>query len=173
MPEFGQGEVAKRSIVVLKANNTKEKSTEEKARELQRCHSEDILKPRPKLAKAAGVKSTSEILIGDVAATIVRYAEEKGCDAILMGTRGMSAIGNPVMGSERAESLIAARMVAVPDLLWRYCAVRFLARPIWWRLSPKRPSSAAECRKAPLSGFRSLLCGHLAEGGHRLLAAQL
>lgn len=72
---------------------------EEKARELQRRRSEDILKPAGEVAKAAGVKFTTEILIGDVASTIARYADEKGCDAIVMGTRGMGSIGNLIMGS--------------------------------------------------------------------------
>jgi nucleotide-binding universal stress UspA family protein len=73
--------------------------SEERVRELQRQHSEDILKPAVEAAKTAGVKYTTEILIGDVPAVLVQYAEEKDCDGILMGTRGMGAIGNLVMGS--------------------------------------------------------------------------
>ena len=73
--------------------------SEEKARELQRRHSEDILRPAIEAAEAAGVSYVSDILIGDVPTVLVRYAEEKGCDGIVMGTRGMSAIGNLVMGS--------------------------------------------------------------------------
>jgi nucleotide-binding universal stress UspA family protein len=72
---------------------------EEKAKELQRQHGEGILRPAIEMAKAAGVKFTSEILIGNVPTVIVQYAEEKGCDGIVMGTRGMGAIGNLVMGS--------------------------------------------------------------------------
>jgi nucleotide-binding universal stress UspA family protein len=73
--------------------------TEEKARELQRRHSEDILRPAIEMAKAAGVKFTSEVLIGNVPKVLAQYAEEKGCDGIVMGTRGMGAIANLVMGS--------------------------------------------------------------------------
>jgi nucleotide-binding universal stress UspA family protein len=73
--------------------------SEEKAKELQRRHSENILRPAVEAAKTAGVRFVSEILIGDVPTVLVRYAEEKGCDGIIMGTRGMSAIGNLVMGS--------------------------------------------------------------------------
>ncbi len=72
---------------------------EEKARELQRRRSEDILKPAAELAKAAGVKFSTEILIGEVGGAIARYAQEHGCDAIVMGTRGMGAVGNLVLGS--------------------------------------------------------------------------
>jgi nucleotide-binding universal stress UspA family protein len=73
--------------------------SEEKAKELQRRHSEDILRPAVQAAKAAGARFVSEILIGDVPTVLVGYAEEKGCDGIIMATRGMSAIGNLVMGS--------------------------------------------------------------------------
>ena len=73
--------------------------TEEKAQELLKEHSEDILRPAIEMTKSAGVKATSEVLIGDVARAIVKYAEDKYCDGIIMGTRGMGAIGNLVMGS--------------------------------------------------------------------------
>ena len=67
--------------------------------ELQKRHSEDILRPAEETAKKAGVSYTSEILIGDIAPMITRKAEELNCDAIIMGTRGMGALGNLVMGS--------------------------------------------------------------------------
>jgi nucleotide-binding universal stress UspA family protein len=73
--------------------------SEREAEELQRKHSEDILSPALEKAKEAGVTFTSQILIGDIAKTIVSSAETLGCDGIVMGTRGMSAIGNLVMGS--------------------------------------------------------------------------
>ena len=72
---------------------------EEKAEELQLEHSEGILQPAIEKAKKAGVTFTSKVLIGDVAKSIVACAEASGCCAIVMGTRGMSAIGNLVMGS--------------------------------------------------------------------------
>ncbi|MCC7252511.1 universal stress protein [Hyphomicrobium sp.] len=71
----------------------------DKIEELQRQHSEELLKPAAEMAKAVGVPVTCKILIGDVANSIVECAESAGCDGILMGTRGMSAIGNLVMGS--------------------------------------------------------------------------
>jgi nucleotide-binding universal stress UspA family protein len=71
----------------------------EKALELQRKHSQDVLAPAVQVAKAAGVPFTSEVLEGDVPSEIVRCAKAKGCDGIVMGTRGMGAIGNLVVGS--------------------------------------------------------------------------
>jgi nucleotide-binding universal stress UspA family protein len=73
--------------------------TEEKVREMQKRHSEDVLRPAIEVARAAGVPFKSDILIGDVPKTLVKYAEEQGCEGIVMGTRGMGAIGNLVMGS--------------------------------------------------------------------------
>lgn len=51
------------------------------------------------MAREAGVDFTTEVRIGEVAREIAKAADEKGCDAIVMGTRGMGAIGNLVMGS--------------------------------------------------------------------------
>jgi nucleotide-binding universal stress UspA family protein len=73
--------------------------SESKARELQQAHSKGILRPAIEKARASGVSFTSQILTGDVAESIVSCAESSGCDGIVMGTRGMSAIGNLVMGS--------------------------------------------------------------------------
>jgi nucleotide-binding universal stress UspA family protein len=72
---------------------------EKKAKELQQKHSEDILRPAIEKAKGAAVTFTSQILIGDIPKSIVSCAETLACDGIVMGTRGMTAIGNLVMGS--------------------------------------------------------------------------
>ena len=73
--------------------------SEEKAKELVREHSEDILRPmRSRRRSAAGITFTSQILIGNIPKSIVSCAEALDCDGIVMGTRGMSAIGNLIMG---------------------------------------------------------------------------
>jgi nucleotide-binding universal stress UspA family protein len=48
---------------------------------------------------AAGVKYQHHIGVGEEAEVIVRYAEEKGCDRILMGTRGMGSVSSLLLGS--------------------------------------------------------------------------
>lgn len=73
--------------------------SESKAKDLQQAHSEGILRPAIEKARAAGVSFTSQVVIGTVAESIVVCAQSSGCDAIVMGTRGMNAIGNLVMGS--------------------------------------------------------------------------
>ena len=57
------------------------------------------MRPAIEKAKAAGVTFTSQVLIGDIPKSIVSCAENLACDGIVMGTRGMSAVGNLVMGS--------------------------------------------------------------------------
>ncbi|WJJ93651.1 universal stress protein [Neopusillimonas aromaticivorans] len=60
---------------------------------------EAALKDVRALLQTEGVDATSEIMVGPIAETIVDYAKKKGCDLIIMGTRGMGAISNLVLGS--------------------------------------------------------------------------
>lgn len=64
---------------------------------------EEILRPVRALLDAYGIDCTAQVLLGDAAETIVRYAAQRGCNHILMRTRGMSAIGNLMLGSVAAK----------------------------------------------------------------------
>ena len=57
-----------------------------------------------------GIPYTAETLTGPVALTIVNLARELKCDLIVMGTRGMGAIGNLLMGS------VAGKVVQLTDV---------------------------------------------------------
>ncbi len=52
-----------------------------------------------KLLDAAGIRYSAQILVGPVAETIIRQARLARCDLIMMGTRGMSAAANLLLGS--------------------------------------------------------------------------
>ena len=52
-----------------------------------------------KLLDAAGIGYFPRLLVGPVAETIVRQARLSRCDLIMMGTRGMSAVANLLLGS--------------------------------------------------------------------------
>jgi nucleotide-binding universal stress UspA family protein len=52
-----------------------------------------------KLLERAGVPYTEHVAIGPVAETIARYAKNKRCDAIVMGTRGLGSVAGLVLGS--------------------------------------------------------------------------
>lgn len=60
---------------------------------------EAALAPARNLLQQAGISCLSHILQGEVAATVVRLAKELGCDQIMMGTQGRSALGDLLLGS--------------------------------------------------------------------------
>jgi nucleotide-binding universal stress UspA family protein len=84
--------------------------TPEKMTDLQRQNSEAILATAEQVLKESGVRYEKEILIGNIAEVIARRADELGCDGIVMGTRGMTAIGGFVMGSIATKVVHAANV---------------------------------------------------------------
>lgn len=81
-----------------------------KLKAAQEAHSQSILGPALAKARNAGIKATSEILVGDVPRMVADSAKRNGCDAIVLGTRGMGALGNLVLGS------VATKIVHATDL---------------------------------------------------------
>lgn len=71
---------------------------------------EKMLAASRKLLDAAGVKYTPHILIGQIAPTITEHTHKSGCQMIYMGTRGMTALSNVVLGS------IATRVLHLADV---------------------------------------------------------
>jgi nucleotide-binding universal stress UspA family protein len=71
----------------------------ERMAELQKEESETVLANADAILQKAGISHTKEALIGPVGSVIAKRAEELGCDGIVMGTRGMGAVGNLVLGS--------------------------------------------------------------------------
>jgi nucleotide-binding universal stress UspA family protein len=55
-----------------------------------------VLKER---AEKKGVNISTEVVMGHPADRIVKYAQEKGCDMIVMGHRGRSKIADWLLGS--------------------------------------------------------------------------
>lgn len=88
----------------------------EKMRELQRKQSAAILDRAEAELKGAGVRYTREVLEGPIGRTIAEHAERRGCDAIVMGRHGESALGDLLMGSVAQRVLHASRL---PVLLVR------------------------------------------------------
>jgi len=46
-----------------------------------------------------------KVLVGPVAESIVKYAKEKRCDLIYIGTRGMTELGKALLGSTATKVL--------------------------------------------------------------------
>jgi nucleotide-binding universal stress UspA family protein len=75
--------------------------------------SDAMLAPSTKTLDAASVTYTVHKLVGPVAETIVDHARQAGCDMIFMGTRGMTALSNMVMGSVATKVLHLAHIPVV------------------------------------------------------------
>ncbi|MEI7446781.1 MAG: universal stress protein [Burkholderiales bacterium] len=73
--------------------------SQDKLEAFQARHTEQVLAPARATLAASGVPFTEAVLIGPVAESIAKAATESGSDVIVMGTRGMGAIGNLLMGS--------------------------------------------------------------------------
>ena len=84
---------------------------------LDQYHQEEgmaALKLAMQKLEAARIKFYHHIGLGDAAEVICQYAKEKGCDQIVMGTRGMGSVSNLVLGSVATKVL---HLTPVPVLL--------------------------------------------------------
>lgn len=88
----------------------------EKMAELQREHSLGILEPAEAELKSASVPYTTEILTGPIGPTIAAHAEKNGCDVIVMGRHGKTALGDMLVGSVAQKVLHVSKL---PVLLVR------------------------------------------------------
>ena len=70
----------------------------------------DILEPAKAMLTMAKIAYESEVAGGDPAHTIIDIAERYGCDMIVMGARGTSALRSALLGSVSNEVLHAARV---------------------------------------------------------------
>jgi len=75
-----------------------------------RSDGEKLLVEAEIMALSASVACVAQVRIGSAAAEIVAYAVDHDCDAIVMGTRGMRAVGSLVMGS------VAQKVVHLPPV---------------------------------------------------------
>ena len=85
--------------------------------EIRRYHHDqglEALHPARKLLDQAGVKYTFHISLGNPAEVIARYAAEKHCDQIIMGTHGRGMVAGLLLGSTTSKVL---HLTSVPLLL--------------------------------------------------------
>ena len=78
--------------------------------------SDAALRPATDLLKARDAEFRAVKLVGDAATEIVRHAQSSGCDLIVMGTHGQTAVANLVMGSVATKVIATSK---VPVLLLR------------------------------------------------------
>ncbi|MEW6163523.1 MAG: universal stress protein [Pseudomonadota bacterium] len=72
---------------------------------MQETRGGDALASARALLDKAGIAYAPCVLLGPVAETIVQFATDKACDKIVMGRRGLGALGNVLMGSVTSEVL--------------------------------------------------------------------
>ena len=58
----------------------------------------------------AGIQYTFRVELGHIAETIARYVQNNQCEKIIMGTRGMSAMSNLMLGS------VATKVIHLVDV---------------------------------------------------------
>jgi nucleotide-binding universal stress UspA family protein len=63
-----------------------------------------------KMLDDAGVAYHHHIVVGEVATTIARFAQEQHCAQIVMGTRGLSAVSGAILGSVSTKVIQLAEM---------------------------------------------------------------
>jgi len=68
----------------------------------------NTLKPAQTLLEKAGIAFETEVATGDPAHTLVDILENYGCDMVVMGARGTSALRTALLGSVSNELLHAA-----------------------------------------------------------------
>lgn len=81
-----------------------------KMKGLQRAHSEAILAFAERLVRRSGLPYSKAVLTGPIPQTIALQARKLGCDAIVMGTKGMTAIANLLMGSTAMKVVHLSRL---------------------------------------------------------------
>jgi nucleotide-binding universal stress UspA family protein len=84
--------------------------TPNEVRRRQLEHGRRQLKGAESLLDKAGLRYESHVLIGEVPATIAEFAERRGCDKIIMGTRGMGTVGNLILGSVATKVIHLSRV---------------------------------------------------------------
>jgi len=72
---------------------------------MQETRGGDALVSARALLDKAGIGYAPTVLIGPIAETTAQFATDQGCDQIVMGTRGLGAIGGVLLGSVTTELL--------------------------------------------------------------------
>lgn len=75
---------------------------------------DEVLAEASSVLDAAGLEYTAHTALGGVAEQVSRAVEAQGCDTVIMGTRGLGAVSNLLMGSVATR---VVHQVKVPVLL--------------------------------------------------------
>jgi nucleotide-binding universal stress UspA family protein len=84
--------------------------SQEEIRRITQDEAEKALRPARTVMEQAGARYSAQALSGEVDKVIDDQVKKTGCDAIVMGTRGMSAAANLVLGSVAAKVIHHAKI---------------------------------------------------------------
>jgi nucleotide-binding universal stress UspA family protein len=82
-------------------------------KQIQQYYDEEgsaALSDAKKLLSASGVRYVARVLVGEPSETIAREADRARCDLIMIGSRGMTAAKNLLLGSTATKLLHAATL---------------------------------------------------------------
>lgn len=82
----------------------------EELADMEKEWGESAIGPARALLGEAGITPVEHLVQGEAAQTIVRLAEDLGCDQIVMGTRGLGSLGDLIMGSVATKVLHLAKL---------------------------------------------------------------
>lgn len=75
----------------------------------------ELLRPAELLLEAAGLSYESEVAGGEPATVLVELLENYGCEAVVMGARGIGSGGGSVAAAMLAHSPVPVTLVRAPD----------------------------------------------------------
>lgn len=88
----------------------------EQVRDFHREEGLKALAEAERRLKAAGIEPQLHVSVGESAETIVEFANSRGCEQILLGTRGHTGLGGTLLGSVASK---VTHLTRVPLLLVR------------------------------------------------------
>lgn len=84
--------------------------SDDKIAEFQQKEGALLLDAARKRLTDAGIKHSADVVVGDIAPAIAGQARARGCNLIMMGTRGMGSVGSLLMGSVATKVIHLAEM---------------------------------------------------------------
>lgn len=85
------------------------------------AHDFEVLRDAAALAQEHGVTATTVLLRGETVEEVVRYADDRAVDLVVVGTRGLGAVRRALLGSvsqgllrESRRPVLIVRAAAVP-----------------------------------------------------------
>jgi len=100
-------------LAVPRYPNMSKVVSEETLERYYRDEWEEMLAPSKQALDTAGIRYATHTLVGPIAESIVEQAKQSASDMIYMGTRGMTALSNMVMGSVTTRVLHLAHIPVV------------------------------------------------------------